>query len=65
MHPPIVSSKTRPNDQFLWKTKEKMRPILLKFANRQCLAGALVIGEKLLHGTLAIEEMDRMIHPHD
>jgi clan AA aspartic protease len=38
-------------------------PILLKFANRQCLTGALVIGEKVLLGAVAIEEMDLIIHP--
>jgi len=38
-------------------------PILLKFANRQCLTGALVLGEKVLLGAVAIEEMDLIIHP--
>src|SRR5271166_5255829 len=36
-------------------------PILLKFANRQCLTGALVIGETVLLGAVAIEEMDLII----
>ena len=38
-------------------------PILLKFANRQCLTGALVLGEDVLLGVVAIEEMDLIIHP--
>jgi clan AA aspartic protease len=38
-------------------------PILLKFANRMCLTGALVLGENVLLGAVPIEEMDLIIHP--
>ncbi len=38
-------------------------PVHLKFANRQCLTGAMVIGEEVLLGAIPIEDMDLIIHP--
>ncbi len=38
-------------------------PIHLRFANRQCLTGAMVIGEEVLLGAIPIEDMDLIIHP--
>ncbi len=38
-------------------------PIQLKYANRQCLTGALVLGEEVLLGAIPIEDMDLVIHP--
>lgn len=38
-------------------------PIHLKYANRQCLTGAMVIGEEVLLGAIPIEDMDLIIHP--
>ena len=38
-------------------------PILVKFANRQCLVGALVMGEQALLGAIPMEDMDVMVHP--
>jgi hypothetical protein len=38
-------------------------PIRLQVANRQCLTGALVLGEEVLLGAIPIEDMDMIIHP--
>ena len=38
-------------------------PVHLKYANRQCLTGAMVIGEQVLLGAIPIEDMDLIIHP--
>src|SRR5579871_4430365 len=38
-------------------------PIHVKYANRQCLTGAMVIGEEVLLGAIPIEDMDLIIHP--
>jgi clan AA aspartic protease len=38
-------------------------PILIKFSNRQCLVGALVMGEQALLGAIPMEDMDVVIHP--
>ncbi len=38
-------------------------PVHLKYANRQCLTGAMVIGEEVLLGAIPIEDMDLLIHP--
>ena len=38
-------------------------PVHLKFANRQCLTGAMVIREEVLPGAIPIEDMDLIIHP--
>jgi len=38
-------------------------PIHLKYANRQCITGAMVIGNQVLLGAIPIEDMDLIIHP--
>ncbi|MGL5115247.1 MAG: hypothetical protein ACRC7C_07975 [Beijerinckiaceae bacterium] len=38
-------------------------PILLKVANRQCLAGAMVIGEQILLGAIQMEDIDLVVRP--
>ena len=38
-------------------------PVHLKYANRQCVTGAMVIGEEVLLGAIPIEDMDLIIHP--
>ena len=38
-------------------------PVHLKFANRQCLTGIMVLGEEVLLGAIPIEDMDLVIHP--
>ena len=38
-------------------------PILVKFSNRQCLVGALVMGEQALLGAIPMEDMDVVVHP--
>lgn len=38
-------------------------PIKINFSNRMCLTGALVLGERVLLGSIPIEDMDLIIHP--
>ncbi len=38
-------------------------PIEIKFANRACFVGALVLGDEVLLGTIPIEDLDLVIHP--
>ncbi len=38
-------------------------PILVKYQDRQCYTGALIIGDEVILGTLPMEDMDLIIHP--
>ncbi len=38
-------------------------PIELKFANRACYVGAIVLGDEVLLGAVPMEDMDLVIHP--
>ena len=38
-------------------------PIELKFANRTCYVGALVLGDEVLMGAVPMEDMDLVVHP--
>lgn len=38
-------------------------PVLIKFENRRCLAGALVLGDEVLLGAVPMEDMDVLISP--
>ena len=38
-------------------------PIRVRFANRQCLVGALVLGNQALLGAIPMEDMDLVISP--
>ena len=38
-------------------------PIRIRFANRMCLTGALVLGDDVLLGAIPMEDMDLLIHP--
>ncbi len=38
-------------------------PIRVRFANRTCFTGALVIGESVLMGAVPMEDMDLVISP--
>jgi len=40
-----------------------MGPIVLKFENRGCFAGALVFGDEVLLGAVPMEDMDVLISP--
>ena len=45
------------------RTVPYMGPILIRFQNRRCLAGALVMGDEVLLGAVPMEEMDVLISP--
>ena len=38
-------------------------PVYVKFENRECLVGAMVLGEQVLLGALPMEDMDVQIDP--
>ncbi len=38
-------------------------PVQIKFANRTCFTGALVLGDSVLMGAVPMEDMDLVIHP--
>lgn len=38
-------------------------PILVRFENRQCLTGALVLGSEVLLGAVPMEDMDVLVPP--
>jgi clan AA aspartic protease len=38
-------------------------PLQIKFANRTCFTGALVIGESVLMGAVPMEDMDLVVSP--
>ncbi|AFM10858.1 clan AA aspartic protease [Turneriella parva] len=38
-------------------------PVQIRFANRSCFTGALVLGEKVLLGAIPLEDMDLLVHP--
>jgi clan AA aspartic protease len=38
-------------------------PVKVKFANRQCLVGALVLGDQALLGAIPMEDMDLVVSP--
>jgi clan AA aspartic protease len=38
-------------------------PIVARFANRTCFAGALVLGNEPLLGAIPMEDMDLIVHP--
>lgn len=38
-------------------------PVTLRFANRRCFVGALVLGDEVLLGAIPMEDMDLIIEP--
>src|SRR5436190_9896978 len=38
-------------------------PLQVRFGNRSCFTGALVLGESVLMGALPMEDMDLIVHP--
>ena len=38
-------------------------PILIRFENRNCITGALVMGQSVLLGAIALQDMDVVISP--
>lgn len=44
-------------------TVDYVGPVKVRFANRQCLVGALVLGQQPLFGAIPMEDMDLVISP--
>jgi clan AA aspartic protease len=40
-------------------------PLVVRFKNRTGFMGALVLGDEVLLGAIAMEEMDLVVHPRD
>ena len=45
------------------RTVDYVGPVKVRFANRQCLVGALVLGDQPLLGAIPMEDMDLVISP--
>jgi clan AA aspartic protease len=45
------------------RTCSYVGPVIVKFGNRSCFTGALVIGDKPILGAIPMEDMDLIIHP--
>lgn len=45
------------------RTVDYVGPVRIRFANRQCLVGALVLGDQALLGAIPMEDMDLVISP--
>ena len=45
------------------QTVDYVGPVKIRFANRQCLVGALVLGDQALLGAIPMEDMDLVISP--
>ena len=45
------------------QTVDYVGPVKIKFANRQCLVGALVLGDRALLGAIPMEDMDLVVSP--
>ncbi|MCZ4343585.1 clan AA aspartic protease [Sphingomonadaceae bacterium G21617-S1] len=45
------------------QTVDYVGPVRVRFANRQCLVGALVLGDQALLGAIPMEDMDLVISP--
>jgi clan AA aspartic protease len=44
-------------------TVDYVGPVKIRFANRQCLVGALVLGNQALFGAIPMEDMDLVVNP--
>lgn len=38
-------------------------PVEIRFENRRCFTGALVLGDEVLAGAIPMEDMDLVVHP--
>ena len=45
------------------QTVDYVGPVRIRFANRQCLVGALVLGNQALLGAIPMEDMDLVVSP--
>ncbi|HEX8215022.1 MAG TPA: clan AA aspartic protease [Allosphingosinicella sp.] len=45
------------------ETVDYVGPVRVRFANRQCIVGALVLGNQVLLGAIPMEDMDLVINP--
>ena len=44
-------------------TVDYVGPVEVRFANRRCFVGAMVIGDEVLLGAIPMEDMDLVVHP--
>lgn len=40
-----------------------MGPVEIRFSNRRCFTGAMVLGDEPLLGAIPLEDMDLLVHP--
>ncbi len=44
-------------------TFDYVGPVEVRFANRRCFVGAMVLGDEVLLGAIPMEDMDLVVHP--
>jgi clan AA aspartic protease len=44
-------------------TVDYVGPVEVRFANRRCYVGAMVLGDEVLLGAIPMEDMDLVVHP--
>jgi clan AA aspartic protease len=44
-------------------TVDYVGPVEVRFANRRCFVGAMVLGDEVLLGAIPMEDMDLVVHP--
>jgi len=45
----------------IWGAVPYMGPIEVRFANRRCFTGAMVLGDEVLLGAISMEDMDLVL----
>ena len=60
---PVLDQRTVAIADGSTKAVDYVGPVKVRFANRQCLVGALVLGDEPLLGAIPMEDMDLVIDP--
>jgi len=47
----------------IWGAVPYIGPIEVRFANRRCFTGAMVLGDEVLLGAIPMEDMDLVLKP--
>jgi clan AA aspartic protease len=45
------------------RTVDYVGPVEVRFGNRRCFVGAMVLGDQVLLGAIPMEDMDLVVHP--
>ena len=62
-HPELQGLEVRALADGHRRTVPYMGPIEVRFANRRCFTGAMVLGNEVLLGAIPMEDMDLVLRP--